>query len=700
MKREILDNIAMIDAMTGSRSTPEQVEFEYDFTSPLYSFSNPGTGKSHSIIKGIINAQTYYRIPGGNINAMSYTREATGELKARYDKACKKCHISPTATFNTFHSICLSILKDKYPNAHAKSGYNMTEDLNVLQQYMEREGFTCDDMYYIKKVLLAIDNLNHTLIYDEDNVALSYRFKELDMDIKLFQALRRDIFQYNLVCNSIPQGDIPNYALYVLLTNDDIRQKYLQKYKIMIVDEFQDMTKLYLVILSMISENLIVIGDMKQQIYGFNGACSDIVNEYRRIYPNARRIDLTQSFRCKDEIAAYATGVYYPNDTSVEAFTGVGDGGTIKIMKSAELPLAEIVSNIKKDMFTYSNGEEKNDTMFLFRNNFSLTPIAEELYKQGVPFRVKKFFKIMDLPIYKELTDLAWIASEPDNMEYIKAIVKLFPEMRKYKIDNCPVIKAMQIINGKYAKSGVAQKASLLTLGYDWSEESSVKIINSLRIAADKLAQDCTCKEVFDILMPIYEKYIIEGKWWKLDQKPEYYAEIVAPIIENKTFPQMITEEYDKESKIAEAENVGMGVKCYTMHSAKGLEAGDVYIIDAESVLFPSAKNMKKLIEADCDYEASKVVREERNLLYVAITRAKNNVVITYRDDLTHLITSPLKNEFSYLDDIFKSTTRNFNDVQAFVALLNVQQPKEKAKNEESYINESSNNAVLDIDDI
>lgn len=677
MKKEIYDNLLMIDACTGTIATSEQREFEADFTTPLYSFSNPGTGKSHSIVKGIINAQTIHRIPGRLINAMSFTREATAELKVRYDKACKACDMTPTAKFNTFHSICRSIILEKYPSMKTKSGYDWDSDLEVLKKYMKDEGLECDDFFYVKKVLQTIENLDHTLIYDKEHVRESFRFKELDMDVGSFQRLRKRMFVNGLVRNNITQGDIPNYALYVLLNNPEIREKYKAQYKIMIVDEFQDMTKLYLVVLSLISENLIVIGDMKQQIYGFNGACSEIVEEYKKLYPNARRVDLTQSFRCKNEIADYATRVYYPNDLGIEAFKGTEDGGSVRIIPSNELPLEDIVSKIKED---------RRDSMFLFRNNFSMTPIAEELYKQGVPFRVKKFYKIMDLPIFKEMTDMAYIAMDPTNIEYVKALTWIMPEMRKYNVTDCPLVKAMEMTNAQNKAQGIRNQVSVFDVPYDWQEDSSKSILSAIKIAGERIKEGKICLSIFEAFDSIYDKYIIEGKWWKLEQKKEYYYEIAAPILTKKTFQQMVNEEYDKQRKIDDAESVRMGVKCYTMHSAKGLEAEDVYIIDAEDVLFPSEKNMKRYIKYECDYEAAKVLREERNLLYVAITRAKSNVVITYRDKLTELITSPLDNKYSFLDDVYASYDREFRDVETFMSLLNLDSKMEETSIGQTYI--------------
>lgn len=658
MDMNVRNALRMIDAATGCISTEEQLEFAADFTKPMCSFANPGTGKSHSLINGLIMAQTYHKVPGRKINAMSFTREATYELKARYDKACKKCGITPTVTFNTFHSICREIVLNRYPSMKIKESIEWEIDLKVLCQYMKQKGIVTDDMQYVKNVLLAINDMNTKLCYDEENVQTKYSFKKLDMPIQIFQELRSDMFDYGVIKKKIPQGDIPTYALYVLALDEKLQQKYKDKYRIMVVDEFQDMSKLYLTILSMISSNLIVIGDMKQQIYGFNGACSEIVQEYLKMFPDARQVSLTQSFRCKNEIAKYATKIYWPNDRSVVPFLGTGSGAQIKFCKDSELPLHDIVEKIKKE-YVREDLSNARQTMFLFRNNFSITPVAEELYQQGVPFRVKKFYRVQDYPIFKDLCVLGLLAMEPDNPLYQKYAIRLFPEFRQYQEWNNPFLKAF---NGR----------SIFSKEYRFKESSSIDFMNALAKANKFIADERSASVVLGCFWRLYDEYIIEHKWWTLEHEQEFYLDLVRTILENKTFPRMISEENEKLGKVQQANNALMGVRCCTMHSAKGLEADDVYILDADEGLIPSRKNLDKLLRAGCDYEAARMVREERNLLYVAITRAKENVIVTYYKELAQLIKSPENNDYTKLDIEYENVNVDFDDVGAFLRIINL----------------------------
>ena len=672
-------SLQILSARLGQKLTEEQMEFASNFTSPLISFSNPGTGKSFSTVAGLILAQTVHGISGRKINAMSFTNAATAELKAKYVDACKKISLTPTIQFNTFHSICYSIVKEVYPNMVIRERNDLKKELPILATYMQQYGVNTTDMFYVRHVLEAINFLNSALIFDETNVKNSFKFKKLEMNIEVFQSLRREWFLLGACTLNITQGDIPIYALFVLETNESIQKKYCEKYYIMVVDEFQDLSLLHLKILSLITYNLVAIGDMKQQIYGFNGASQQIVDEYLKIYPNAKIQNLTKSFRCTNEIAEYSTRLIYPNDHNIKPFEGIKDGGKIKIIPNKDLNLKEIVSAIKEEQMKIGYTKFR-DTMFLFRNNNSAVPLAEELYKQGVAFRMNKFAKIMDLPIFKQLCELAMIAENPNNEQYLEAIPKLFPEFRKYNSVNCPLLIAIR-------KSG----KGIFDINYAYEEVSSIDILNAIKRASIVMRKENSAGRVFNALLPIYEKYIIEGKWWLLQYEKEYYYDLVADIVNNKTFKQMIVEEYDKERRIKDCINANTGVRCYTVHSAKGLEADDIYILDAEDKVFPNSSVLKKYIEEGCEYEAAKEVRNERNLLYVAVTRAKENVYISYHLNLTELIENPIDNSYSYLDNIKK----DYDDVNAFIKLFNL-------KNS-SYIKrtkEDSTNLVVSTENI
>lgn len=653
--------MSIICANIGVELNKEQREFAMGFDTPTESLSDPGTGKSTATAIGIIFAQLQRKIPGDKINAMSFTREATSELSAKYSAFCKECNIKPTASFRTFHSLCYSIVKESMKNVDIRKGTNYERDVPLIHKYLVDidKSYETMPMIKVRNILLAINRLNSKLCYSEFKVKEAYPFKKIDIPYEHFTQLRKKWFVMGMMTHKIVEGDLPLYALYFLMDDEKLREKYRSMYKIMIIDEFQDLTMLHMKIISLIAETLIAIGDIKQQIYGFNGACSTIVQEFRKYYPNHRSIRLLQSYRCKNEIAEFSTKLELPNDRSITPFKGNGTGGTINIAKSSELSLQDIVKNIKDQNLNTEKSTGK-DTMFVFRNNYSIAPVIEELYRQKVEFRSKKYARVFEIEVFKDLcaiVDLAIYDSDPDKLKYVG---KLFPEFKQdFQVNTCPILAAIKM-----------SKQGLLDVMYAFSQDSSIHILGVLRRIKKAYLEDAPAKELFALALQLYDNYIIEGKWWKLEHEYEFYEGLVGPIIE-KDYDKMIEEENDKYNIAMRNHTLGIGVRCLTMHSAKGLEAHDVFILDCEMNLMPSAKNMDNFIEEGCQYEAAITLRNERNLLYVGVTRAKQNVHIIYNEELTDLVATPMDTKYGYLDEFYETNSEEIgDDTQAFLSLF------------------------------
>lgn len=665
MTDEVRMRLDIISAYMGNPLTDEQKEFASDFTRDTISFSDPGTGKTHTLIAGLLLAQTYYKVPGKSINCMSFTNAAVSEMAGRYEKLCRKCSTSATVVFNTFHSLSNRIMREAYPTMKIVAHGNVKQDVEDMRRYLKEAGVNVDedDTKYIRKVIRAVNDLNSSLTFHPDNVQTKFSFVELGMDVDTFQDLRKSWFIRGVTDNVIVQGDIPLYCLYALMRKPHIIDKWRGKYKIMVVDEFQDLSLLHLRILSYVAETLIVIGDMKQQIYAFNGACPQIVREYMKLHPNAVTCNLTHSFRCGQEIAEFATKVIRPNDKSIQCFTGHDRGSTVSIVPRRELNWKEIVNNIENDMRDVKS-KTKRDTMFLYRNNASAIPLIEELYRRGIPFRCSKFATIMSIPMFDSLSKLCNAAWQPNDPIVVSEALKLFPEFKDTMFGTEPLpVQAMRS-SGK----------DLFELSYKYKEQSSYAILNAMVLVKRDIENNKSAGVVYMKVMEVYKKYIFKNEWWKLDNSEEFYFNLVAPICNNKPYPLMYNEELDKEQRNLQCIQAGMGIRCYTMHSAKGLEADDVYILDCDEGTFPNNKVMTNKIKAGCNLDVAVDIRSERNLLYVAITRAKDNVVISYSGaEPTKLITDPDSHEYGQYDSVYENSTVDYDDADEFFKLFKLE---------------------------
>lgn len=660
MTQEERYKLDILSAYTGLPLTEEQKEFACDFTQDCISFSDPGTGKTHTLIMGLLMAQGYHKVSGQLINCMSFTNAAVSEMSGRYEACCKKCGITPTIKFNTFHSLSNRIMREAYPAMKIVAYGDIKQDLEDLSNYMRDCGVPTEDYNYTKRVLNAINELNSSLTFHEDNVARRYAFVSLNMDIAIFQELRKKWFLRGIITNTIVQGDIPLYCLYALMSKPHIIQKWKGLYKIMVVDEFQDLSLLHLHILSYVAQTLIVIGDMKQQIYAFNGACPQIVDAYMKLHPDARICNLTQSFRCAQPIADFATKIIQPNDPDVKVFTGQDKEAKIQILERKEFNFDEVAKTIAADISAHRLSGARN-VMFLYRNNASAIPIIDRLYKLGVPFRCPKFQMITDVPIVGTLCDLCNAAWQPTDVNYVERALKWFPEFKNHRYGE------------SYAPVDVIKQTGkdLFSIAYRWREDSSKEILNAMLNARKAIEENKNASVVLNQVLEAYTRHIIKGQWWRFDQPAEFYFNLIAPVCAAKTYPLMIGEELDKSQTNEKCIQAGMGIRLYTIHSAKGLEADDIYILDCDEGMFPNMKVEKRKIDAGCFYDVACDIRSERNLLYVACTRAKDSLTITFSSgEPAKLLARPDLNDYIEYDRVYEEAKKDYDDAAEFYKLF------------------------------
>lgn len=658
LSNDVISSLNIICSATGLGLTDEQKVFASDFTKPTISFSDAGTGKTYACAVGLVHAQSYHKVRGEKICVLSFTREATRLIADRYKKMRKYTFVEGQVKFGTFHAICNKILHTAWTNPQILKGNIYNEDVPAILRIMEDVGVDGANEQWARNVLNAINSLNSSFVFDPEHMKQMYIFQQLKLDPYVFNKIRKKWFIRQQVMQTIPQGDIPLHCFYLLKRNEQCAKAFHQIFDILVVDEFQDMSILYVKIIEELTKSAVVIGDMKQQIYAFNGASDDIQNEFFKAYPDARVCPLTQSFRCMNNIVDYAVKLEEPNKPLLSAFKGVCDGGAVKEVSRSELKFDEIANeilNMQQNLETV----KQTDIMFLCRNNFSNMVIIEQLYRKGVRFRASKFKKVMDLPIFRELCIMCEAIDDGYNKDKVWACLQLFDEFKYSGRENCGILYAMD-----------KDPSHWIDIKYQYKDINMQTVIKIFQDVRELMYDEKPSGVIFMRLLPVYEEMVIKQQYWRLDMPKEFYFNLVAPIANDKPYELMRNEEYDKEGRNIQSMKMFDGVRCYTIHSAKGLEADTVYIIDCDKGIIPSEKNMEKYVKSKCYYEAARAIRNERNLLYVAVTRARENVYICYNNELTELIEHPEKNSYSYLDEVYENTDKVYTDVEDFLALF------------------------------
>lgn len=658
LSNDVINSLNVICSATGQELTDEQKVFAADFTKPTISFSDAGTGKTYACAVGLVHAQSYHKVRGEKICVLSFTKEATRLISERYKRMRKFTFVEGNVAFGTFHAVCNKILRTAWVSPTILPRNNYNDDIPKIVRYMSECGIEEPNEQWARNVLNAINHLNSSFIFDPEHMKQSYVFTQLRIDPYVFNKIRKKWFISQEISQTIPQGDIPLHCYYLLRRNKQCEKMFKKIFDILVVDEFQDMSILYIKIIEELTKSAVVIGDMKQQIYAFNGASDDIQDEFLRAFPDARVCPLTQSFRCMNNIVDYAVKLEEPNKPLLSAFKGVCDGGVVDTLPRQEMEFDAIVNaiyNMQQNLETV----KQTDIMFLCRNNFSNMIVIEQLYKKGVKFRTSKFNKVQDMPIFRELCIMCEAIDDGYNEDKVWNCLRLFDEFKYTRKENCGVLFAMRKSMNHW-----------LDTPYKYSDHNMDTVVDILKTVRDMMYDEKPAGVIFMRLLPIYDELIIKNQYWRLELPKEFYLNLVAPIANDKPYQLMRNEEFDKEGKNMQNMKLYEGVRCYTIHSAKGLEADEVYIIDCDQGIIPSDKNMEKYVKAKCLYEAARVIRNERNLLYVAVTRAREKVHICYNTKLSELISNPAHNNYSYLDEIYENTDRNYEDVADFLALF------------------------------
>lgn len=647
--------VSMLEVSLEKDLTPEQKDFCLGFTEPTICFASPGTGKTASATIGLIFTELFSQVPGDNIYALSFTNLATAELAQRHSSAVKRLGASQTIHFQTLHALCSKILKENYRllgmyDLNTTKSIPIDECARIINIIANTHNLKIAENK-MRSIVQAIRSLNSSLIFDEFRVKASMVFKSTGLTYETFTLLRKGLFQWNLQTCQVPVDDILLYTLLLLSTHEEVSREWKSKCKVMLVDEAQDLSLLQLKVISLLTECPVLIGDMKQQIYGFNGACQEIVEQFFRLYPNARKCHLTQSFRCKNEIVEYATPIILHNKIGGDEFKGTGTGGSVTVCPN--LSLDDIAQRLYVD-YNANNKSFSRDTMFLFRNNVSAIPLAETLYHSGVPFRVKGYKAATEIPVIDKMVELLNFCKNPEVPSNSHALRYVIPELRVYS----------NSYENPFYKICAKRKCSAFEINYEFRDGDSALTMALLHEISLEMAKGTYMGQLMNMLWPTYYKMWVKPREWMLEFDSSYYTSMVAPIVRNKTYELFIYDEQEKVRLIEENNRYNRGVRCYTMHGAKGLEADDVYILDADTNILPSASKLKKMSDNQCDMDIAREIRNERALLYVACTRAKENLTITFNKELSPMIQGI--NTFECYDKVYDYYKSDADDIRAF----------------------------------
>ena len=555
-----------------------------------------------------------------NVLAITFTNKAANELKERLSAMLDDDGARVNA--GTFHYICLRILRREIEALGYRSGftiYDTDDGLRVVKDCLAELNLS-DKMFPPKTVLNQISRAKDSMLtpeaYLEQNEA-DFRLKVIGGIYALYQKKLKE-------ANAVDFDDIISLTVRLFEQEPDVLAHYQNLYRYIMVDEYQDTNHAQYRLVSLLSakyHNLCVVGDDDQSIYRFRGATIENILSFEEEFDDATVIRLEQNYRSTQNILDAANGLISHNNArkGKNLWTENGTGSKVLSYRAVD-EMGEAMFVVRQIEDSAARGQKFSDNAVLYRTNAQSNTVERQLVRAGIPYRIVGGTKFFDRKEIRDILAYFHVIDNPSDTVRLKRIIN----EPKRGIGDATV----RIVEEIAAQQGIPM-FDVMKRAQDYaalSKKNAVllsfaEMIETLRQVSDTSALEVLLDEV--MRQTGYEEMLsaqgVEGR-----VRLENIAELKTNLIkyENDSEDGGLQGFLEEVSLFTDLDNLNDSedsVILMTMHSAKGLEFKNVYVIGLEENLFPSYQS------ASSDNE----VEEERRLAYVALTRAKERLFLT-----------------------------------------------------------------------
>lgn len=541
---------------------------------PMIILAGAGSGKTRVLTYKVIYLIEHEKVDPANILMVTFTNKAANEMKERIDKLSKR---PDKPNIGTFHSICARIMRIEGKNlgySEKFTIYDSSDSLDAIKEAMKNANISIKD-FKPHSVATTISQAKNQLIGDLEYLNLARGFFQENV-AKIYPQYQR-ILKEN---NALDFDDLILKTIELFQKNPLILEKYQNKFRYILVDEYQDTNQAQYVLTKLLSkkwQNICVVGDFSQSIYSFRGANFQNLITFKNDFKDTKTFSLSQNYRSTQTILDSAYSVISKNTTHpvLKLWTNNPAGEKIVLYEAsnehneAEYIISQIVS---------LSLEPKNVAV-LYRTNAQSRVIEEVFLHHGVPYVLVGGTRFYERKEVKDiLAYLRVIDNEKDNVSFRRIeklgktrLAKFMDFIEKLEKDKYPTIDLMD---------HVLEAIDYLSLYDPKDEEDMMRLenIKELRSVA--------------IEFPDLSNFLENVSLVEQEQLPDH-------------------------PKNGEKLNA---VTLMTLHAAKGLEFPNVFMIGMEEGLFPHSRSLMEKSELE----------EERRLCYVGITRAKERLFMTY----------------------------------------------------------------------
>ena len=588
---------------------------------PCLVIAGAGSGKTKVLTHKIAYIIEHEGAKPWDILAITFTNKAANEMKERITNLIGEA--AKDIWMGTFHSICVKILRRFIDRIGFDSSFIIfdTSDQKTLVKGCLRDLGIDDKMFTDRSVLSEISNAKNEML-EPDQYQLrangDFRKEKIATVYELYQKRLKEN-------NAIDFDDIINYTIKILLENPDIMEYYSNKFKYVLVDEYQDTNKSQFTLVTMLASkhgNITVVGDNDQGIYSFRGADISNILNFEKDFPGTKIIKLEQNYRCTGNILKAANAVIKNNEVKYkkELWTQNEEGNLPKVYQAKNeydegAYVVEQIEHLKREeYYKYS------DFAILYRMNTQSRAIEDILRRENIPYKIIGGLKFYERKEIKDIIAyLRLIQNGNDNLSLKRIINEPKRGIGKTSLDK---VEALSMSTGT-SMYEIIKNAEQYGLNRVYlNSREFINCIEELKAKKEELPISELIKQT--LKKSGYTKALENENTIEAENRIENLDEFLTVAIEFEeqeaentlsAFLEGITLSSDIDN-LEEDEDY---VTLMTLHSAKGLEFPVVFLVGMEEGIFPGYKSISEPTELE----------EERRLCYVGITRAKEHLFLT-----------------------------------------------------------------------
>ncbi len=588
---------------------------------PCLVIAGAGSGKTKVLTHKIAYLLSEKNVKPWNILSITFTNKAANEMKQRVEKLVGEA--SQEMWLGTFHSICVRILRrfiDRIGFDTTFLIFDSTDQRTLVKECIKSMRLD-DKLFTDRSVLSEISNGKNDMLepkayqvkYNGD-----FRKEKIGKVYELYQKKLKEN-------NALDFDDIINYTIKILTENPDVLEYYTEKFKYVLVDEYQDTNKAQFMLVSILASkygNITVVGDNDQGIYSFRGADITNILNFEKDFPGSKIVKLEQNYRCTGNILKAANAVIKNNENKYDKKLWTeNEEGKLPCIYKAEDEYDEASYIVKQiNMLKMEEYLKLSDFVILYRMNSQSRAIEDIFRRENIPYKIIGGLKFYERKEIKDIIAyLRLIFNTSDNLSLKRIINEPKRGIGKTSLDNIQDIsdktgKSMYEII-KYAEQYELNRVKANSIQFVEVIEELRKQVNQIPIS--ELIKLTLNKTGYVKALENENTIEAESRIQNLEEFLTVAIEFEEQMAEN-TLAEFL-ESISLTSDIDNMEESEDTVTLMTLHSAKGLEFPVVFLVGMEEGIFPGYKSIGEIKELE----------EERRLFYVGITRAMQYLYLT-----------------------------------------------------------------------